>query len=88
MVGVLAPAPSHPFLIGTPCGERQKHNQKCSQRTFLARTFQLDSRHIHGSPFPQLASSHPAPPFLAFLWALLSTTCDSRGPQPLPTTPQ
>lgn len=32
LLGVPGPSPSHPFLIGIPQSERQKHNQKCSRK--------------------------------------------------------
>lgn len=65
-VGVPATTPSHLFLKRNPCGERQKHNQKCSSKKkdttvlgklFWLKHFRLGSRHICGLPFPQLPSS-------------------------------
>lgn len=58
--------------ITVPCGERQKHNQKCSSKKtdtmvlgklFWLEHFQLGSGHIRGPPLASLAASgHPAPP--------------------------
>ena len=67
LLGVPGPSPSHPFLIGIPQSERQKHNQKCSRKKkkdamvlgklFWLEHFQLGARHVCGPPFPLLASA-------------------------------
>lgn len=62
-VGVPATAPSHVFLKRNPCGERQKHNQKCSSKkkrhngsrqTFLAKTFPAG---LQAHPWSPLSSA-------------------------------
>lgn len=79
-----SPCPTHPFLIGIPRGERQKHNQKCSSKkkrhsgsrqTFLARTF------------PAGLQVHPRSTVLSWLPRPLASSVTEPQPSAHPGTP-